>query len=394
MNQLAIPGRKRIESIDLLRGVVMIIMALDHVRDYFHADYFYYDPADINKTNLAVFLTRWITHYCAPAFVFLAGTSASLMGERKSKPELSRFLFTRGAWLVFLEITVVNFAWYFNPHYPTIRLQTIWSLGVSMMALSALIYLPKKAILIIGLIILFLHNTLDGIHVDGDSLKAFLWAAVHVRRPFSFFGHTIRVGYPVLPWIGIMALGYCFGSLYKKEMDAKKRKKDLLIIGFSAIVLFIILRVNNLYGDMSPWVIYDSTVKTVISFLNVTKYPPSLLYTLMTLGPCILFLAFTEKPLGKLGAAISTVGRVPMFFYILHLYLIHAGAMLAAELTTKSWRDMIMSGNVNPQLKGYGFSLWGVYAAWIALILILYPFCKWYDKYKSSHREKWWLSYL
>lgn len=198
-----------------------------------------------------------------------------------------------------------------------------------MMALSVLIYLPKKIILATGLLILFLHNSLDNILVEGNGIKAFAWAALHERKNFIYFGHTFRVSYPVLPWIGIMALGYCFGSLYRKEVEAQKRKTYLLVIGISAIVLFIVIRAINIYGDLSPWSVYGNTITTLLSFLNVTKYPPSLLYTLMTLGPCLIFLAIAEKPLGKFGNAITIVGRVPMFFYILHLYLIHLGALLA-----------------------------------------------------------------
>jgi uncharacterized membrane protein len=394
MTQKPEAARKRIESIDLLRGLVMIIMALDHVRDYFHADNFLFSPTDLTRTNASIFFTRWITNFCAPAFVFLAGTSALLMGQRKSKTELSRFLFTRGLWLVFLELTVVNFAWFFNPHYPFFRLQTIWSLGISMMALSILIYLPKKIILVIGLLILFFHNGLDNIHVNGTGWNAFIWDAIHERKTLIFFGRSFRIGYPVLPWIGIMALGYSFGSLYRKEVDASRRKTYLLTLGISASILFVVIRAANVYGDMVPWSVYNNPVTTLLSFLNVTKYPPSLEYALMTLGPCIIFLALAEKPLGKLGLAITRIGRVPMFFYILHLYLIHLGAMLAIEFTGGSWRSMIVPANDFSYLKGYGFSLAGVYLVWIVLILILYPLCKWYDQYKTGHREKWWLSYL
>jgi uncharacterized membrane protein len=394
MQQPLTSAKKRIESIDLLRGVVIIIMALDHVRDYFHADQFLFSPTDMSKTYPALFFTRWITNFCAPAFVFLAGTSAFLIGRRKSKKELSRFLFTRGLWLIFLEVTVVNFAWWFNPETPFIRLQTIWSLGASMIALSILIYLPKKLILLTGLLFIFGHNLLDNIHVPGNSLKAFLWAEVNERKRFMVSGHTIAAGYAVVPWFGIMALGYYAGNFYIREMSADKRKKYLLVIGASVIGLFILLRATNTYGDMVPWAVYNHPATTIISFFNLTKYPPSLLYTLMTLGPCMIFLALAEKPLGKTGHAITTVGRVPMFFYILHLYLIHLLALLAAELSGRSWKAMIMTGNENPQLKGYGFSLWVVYLVWIAIVLMLYPLCKRYDKYKTNHKEKWWLSYL
>src|SRR5688572_29640524 len=243
------PTKTRIESIDLLRGVVIVIMALDHVRDYFHAAHFLFDPTNIAQTSPALFSTRWITHFCAPAFMFLAGTSAFFVGERKSKAQLTKFLVTRGLWLMVLEITVVNFAWFFNPDFPFFRLSVIWALGASMIALSLLIYLPKKLLLALGLIILFGHNLLDNIHVAGNGLKAFLWAELHEQKYFTFYGHTIRTGYPLLPWIGIMVLGYCFGILYKREVPPARRKRVCLLIGTSAIVLFVVLRATNVYGD-------------------------------------------------------------------------------------------------------------------------------------------------
>ena len=388
------PTKTRIESIDLLRGAVIVIMALDHVRDYFHAAHFLFDPTNIAQTSPALFFTRWITHYCAPAFMFLAGTSAFFVGERKSKAQLTKFLFTRGLWLMLLEITVVNFAWFFNPDFPFFRLSVIWALGASMIALSLLIYLPKKLLLALGLIILFGHNLLDNIHVAGNGFKAFLWAELHEQKQFDFYGHTIRTGYPLLPWIGIMVLGYCFGSLYKREVLPARRKRFCLLIGAGAIILFIVLRATNVYGDPHRWSDFPTITRSVMSFFNVTKYPPSMLYTLMTLGPCLIFLALAEKPLNKFTTAITRIGRVPMFFYILHIYLIHALAVIAVEISGRNWTQMILFGNDNPHLKGYGFSLWVVYVVWVLVIIALYPLCKWYDRYKTAHKEKWWLSYL
>ena len=389
---------KRIESIDLLRGIVIIIMALDHVRDYFHADYFYYDPTDMTKTNAAVFFTRWITHFCAPVFVFLAGTSAFLVGERKTKNELAGFLLKRGLWLLLLETVVINFAWSFNPSYPFFRLQVIGTLGVCMMIMSALIYLPSKIILVVGLLILFGHNLLDNIQVTGNSLKDFLWAFLHQRKRFSFGRKLIVTGYPVLPWLGIMALGFCFGTLYKKGMDEVIRRKYLQIIGSVATGVFFVIRVTNFYGDMAPWSSQKSFILTICSFLNVTKYPPSLLYALMTLGPALIVLAMLEKPLNWWGEIIIPVGRVPLFFYILHLFLLHGLAVVAVVLSGRPWTDMISITNINakdsPWLQGYGFSLAGTYLVWIVVVLLLYPLCKWYDQYKTNHKEKWWLSYL
>jgi uncharacterized membrane protein len=389
---------QRIYSIDLLRGAVMIIMALDHVRDFFHADNFLYDPTDLSQSSAPLFFICWITHFSALVFMFLAGISAFLAGERKTKKQLAIFLLTRGLWLMLLEHTIVNFAWSFNPNFLFFRLAVIWALGFCMVVLAALIYLPKQIILSIGLLILFTHNMLDDIHTTGNSFKDFLWAELHERRRFTIAGRVVATGYPVLAWIGIMSLGYCFGQLYKKGTDAAVRKKYLLKIGSAAIILFLLLRGLNMYGDKSPWILQSSFVMTICSFLNTTKYPPSLLYTLMTLGPSILFLAIAEKPLGWLGKKIITIGRVPLFFYILHLFLIHLLATGAVVWSGRPWTDMIVIGNANvrdsPWLAGYGFSLGVTYMVWIIVVLILYPICKWYDKYKSNHKEKWWLSYL
>jgi len=389
---------KRIESIDLLRGIVIIIMALDHVRDYFHAANFLYEPTDMTQTNPAVFFTRWITHFCAPVFVFLAGTSAFLVGERKTKNELSSFLLKRGLWLILLEIVVIDFAWSFNPAYPLIRLQVIWVFGLAMVILSGLIYLPLKIILMIGLLILFGHNLLDNIHATGNSFTDFLWGVLHERKRFSFGGRLIATGYPIISWLGIMALGYCFGSLYKKGMDAAPRKKYLLLIGSIAIALFMLVRGINMYGDKAPWSVQSSLLLTICSFLNVTKYPPSLMYVLMTLVPALIVLALLEKPLNRLESMIIRIGRVPLFFYILHLFLIHLLAVVAVVLSGRPWTDMISITNINakdsPWLKGYGFSLAGTYLVWLIVVLMLYPLCKWYDQYKTSYKQKWWLSYI
>ncbi|HOX82400.1 MAG TPA: heparan-alpha-glucosaminide N-acetyltransferase domain-containing protein [Chryseolinea sp.] len=385
----------RIESIDLLRGIVMVIMALDHVRDYFHADAFIFDPLDLDKTSVALFFTRWITHFCAPVFVFLAGTSAFMVGERKGKKELSAFLLKRGLWLVFLELTVVNFAWFFNIHFTLVLLVVIWALGISMIVLAGLIHLPKKMILIIGLLLVAGHNLLDNVHVDGNGLDAIGWALLHQFQFFGFENFSLFVGYPLLPWIGTMALGYCFGSLYTLEPTV--RKQYLIKLGGAALLLFIVIRATNFYGDPSLWSVQSSPVFTILSFLNVSKYPPSLLYLLMTLGCAILFLAFVEGVLGKLNRAFVTIGRVPMFYYLLHLYLIHGLAIIAAMATGFGFSSMVNFESwvtMRESLVGYGFDLWVTYGVWIFVVLTLYPLCKWFDRYKSAHREKWWLSYL
>jgi uncharacterized membrane protein len=386
----------RVASIDLLRGTVMIIMALDHVRDYFHSAAFEYDPLDLDKTSPTLFFTRWITHFCAPVFVFLAGTSAFLSGQRKTKKDLSFFLVTRGLWLIILELTIVNFGWLFNYELPTFPLTVIWALGVSMIALSILVHFPKFFILAIGIILVAGHNALDGIGVPEPGVKKIFWSVLHAPGIYEVAGKNLFVGYPVIPWIGLMALGYCFGNLYTPQFDVGRRKRVLIIMGVSAIILFTVLRYTNIYGDPSPWSNQSSGFYTFLSFIRTTKYPPSLLYLLMTIGPALLFLAFTERVQGKATNIISVYGRVPLFYYLLHIYIIHLIAMFAAEFSTHDWTDMIVSFWVNfdPQLRGYGFDLWVTYVVWIVVVVGLYPLCQWYDKYKTNNRHKKWLSYL
>ncbi|WP_207515864.1 DUF1624 domain-containing protein [Longitalea luteola] len=385
---------KRIYSIDLLRGTVMIIMALDHVRDYFHADAFVYDPTDLSRTDVPLFFTRWITHFCAPVFTFLAGTSAFLNGVKRTRKEMSFFLFTRGLWLVIAEILIVTFGWTFNPQFPVLILQVIWAIGISMMVLSVMIYLPLRIILITGLVLIGAHNLLDG--ADKADPSSFLLSFLHHQHFFPGEPFSVMLGYPILPWIGIMLTGYVFGQLYLPTVDAAKRRKSLIWLGLGAIALFIVIRFVNAYGDPHHWSTQASPVFTFLSFLNVTKYPPSLLYILMTLGPALLFLAFAEKPLNRLTEKMVVFGRVPMFFYLVHIYLIHALAVVAASVSGYKWSDMILTGwvSMNAQLQGYGYSLIFVYVLWIILMIAVFPLCKWFDEYKRVNRSKWWLNYI
>ena len=344
----------RITSIDLLRGIVMVIMALDHVRDYFHADAFLYSPTDLEATTVPVFFTRWITHYCAPVFVFLAGTSAWFVHQRKGTQETSLFLLKRGLWLIAVECIIVTFGWLFNPTYPIIGLQVIWTIGVSMVVLSALVHLPLYWVGLIGAVLVFGHNALDTLHFENA-----WWYFLHDRGSMDLFGHTVIFAYPVIPWIGTMALGFAFGTLYSKGYSSELRQRLLLRLGLATTFLFVALRALNDYGDPSPWSMQNSASFTLLSFLNLTKYPPSMLYLLMTLGPAILFLAWTEKAKGWFASALIVFGRVPFFYYILHIYLIHALAMLAAELTGFGWQSMVLDAPVwfSESLKGYGFTL-------------------------------------
>ncbi|PIA77952.1 hypothetical protein BFR04_06885 [Gaetbulibacter sp. 4G1] len=388
----------RIQSIDILRGVVMVIMALDHVRDYFHYGSFFTDPTNIETTTPFLFFTRFITHYCAPVFIFLAGTSAFLYGNKKTKPKLFKFLFTRGLWLILLEIVLNNIIWWFDLSYGFIALQVIWAIGLSMVILSLLIYIPKKALLVIGIILITGHNLLDGIILEGTSFKSIIWYILH-QQQFLVLSQNqmIAFAYPIIPWVGLIVLGYCFGSLYTKGFDIKIRKKYLLTIGLSCIILFFILRGLNIYGDLVPWSIQDTSTKTIISFFDVTKYPPSLLYLLITIGPALLFLFGIEKVKNKITNFFLVFGRVPLFYYFLHVLVIHIAAIIGLLLIGDDWQKMILdvnAWNTGSLASGYGYSLFTVYLIWIGVIALLYFPSKKYMIYKANNKDKWWLSYL
>ncbi|MCL6259392.1 heparan-alpha-glucosaminide N-acetyltransferase domain-containing protein [Aquiflexum sp. TKW24L] len=387
-------ANQRISSIDLVKGLAMLIMALDHVRDYVHAPAFLFDAADPEQTTLAIFFTRWVTHFCAPAFSFLAGMSAFMISKRKSKKELSGFLLKRGLWLVFIELTFVNFAWFFDLQFGTILLATIWSLGISMIALAGLVYLPRKVILIFSLVLIFGHDLLNGVLFD-DSI---IWAILHQQNIIILSENLLLiVGYPIIPWIAVMSLGYYFGAYYDKSIDNPKRKRAFNLIGIFTIVVFVILRWTNVYGDPNNYQQFGEFSKNLISFLNPTKYPPSLLFVLMTLGGTFLLLANSETWKGKAVDFICTFGRVPFFYYIIHLYLIHLIAWGLATVTGFVWeKNMILSVwlGFDMPIPGYGFPLWVVYVVWISVILVLYPLCKKFDQYKQSNKDKWWLSYF
>jgi len=273
MNPTATITKNRITSIDFLRGTIMIIMALDHVRDYLFRESFYFDPLNLDKTTGAIFFTRWITHFCAPIFLLLTGTSAYLVGQRKSKKELSAFLVKRGVWLILLELIVTNFGWNFNIAFPMVFFITLWALGWSMILLGGLIYLQPKWILAISVILIAGHNLLDSIHVAGNTLPAFGWALLHDQQFFTWHGEQLLVGYPLIPFIAITPLGYCLGQLYTSSYDPKKRKKILLQLGGLAFLAFVLLRWSNVYGDPVKWTTQKDAFFTFLSFLDVNKYP-------------------------------------------------------------------------------------------------------------------------
>jgi uncharacterized membrane protein len=374
-----------------MRGLVMMLMALDHVRGFFtDADF---SPTDLSRTNSALFFTRWVTHLCAPAFVFLAGTSAFLSTTRGlNRSQLAARLFIRGLWLVLLEITAVRFAFFFNLDYSEMRLQVIWALGWSMVVLSALVYLPLWAIAGFGLIMIFSHNLLDGLRLEdfqatNGSLEwqGWLLAVLHVPH--------LPVVYPLIPWIGVMATGYAFGSIMQIPVEVRRRLT--LKGGIVLIVAFVILRALNDYGDPEPWNEQETALFTLLSFVNTTKYPASLLFLLMTLGPMLVLLsAFEQAPgtLRAIGRFFITFGRVPLFFYLLHLYVIHGLVTGFAYVMVNDVSSFLTYHKFFPPW--WGFSLPIVYLIWVAVTLFLYPICRRFAAFKSRHRGSWWTPYV
>jgi uncharacterized membrane protein len=387
----------RVLSIDLLRGIVIVIMALDHVRMYFGHGTWYSSPTDLATTTPLLFFTRWVTHFCAPTFIFLAGISAFLHGMKQSDVRhTSLYLFTRGLWLVFVELIIVNFGWTFDTTYSFIILQVIWVIGVSMILLAVLVYLPTAVILAIGLGLVFGHNLLDRVTVQGSGILDTLWYILHQPHLLIQDERVISIYYSVLPWLGLMVLGYVAGGLYRRDFPASRRVAWLLAIGSVATILFLLLRWSNSYGEPTTWQTQDSSIFTGISFLNTTKYPPSLQFLLMTVGPALLFLAFSESFSISANHPFVTFGKVPFFFYILHIYLIHALALLALTFSGWDWREYILTAGafLSRQLNSFGFGLGIVYAIWILVLVILYPLCRWYQQVKENHPAWWWLGYL
>jgi uncharacterized membrane protein len=398
--------KRRINSVDLLRGVVMMIMLLDHTRDFVHWAGLQFDPTDLTRTYPALFFTRWITHYCAPTFVFLSGVSIYLQRlAGKTNAELSRFLWTRGLWLILLEFTIVRFGFAFNIDYSFFgAAQVIWAIGVSMIVMAALIYLPVKWVGSFGLAMVALHNMLDVFMIPPQvafsgqtpigSWQA-LWLLLHQQGLISLFGGPIvMVLYPLILWIGVMAAGWSFGSIY--SLEQVKRRKLLYVTGVTVTALFILVRLLNVYGDPSRWSQQPSGTFTFLSFLNTTKYPPSLLFLLMTLGPAIVVLVLTDGIDGKAiwQRICITFGRVPMFFYILQWFVSHGAGVILAAAAGKEFRYLLTNPGPGTQVPpDAGFSLMVVYVVWITGLAILYPLCLWWGNLKRTKRH-WLLSYL
>ena len=387
----SVPGKRlRIESIDVVRGFIMILMAIDHTRDFFGPQGI--NPTDPATTTIPLFFTRWITHFCAPTFFLLTGTGAFLARRRKSTNELSLFLFTRGLWLLFLEMVVVRcLGWQFNFDYHVTILNVLWALGWAMIVLSGLVYLPVCAVAVFGIAMIASHNSFDFVKSSN-----WLWTILHspnvlLNRP----GHIVLVAYALIPWAGVTAVGYALGQIY--SWPSNRRKRFLLPLGLGLMAAFCVLRAINHYGDPVPWSTQRSAAFTALSFLNTTKYPPSLLFLLMTLGPTALLLWAVDAATPPWLYPALIFGKVPMFYYLLHIPLIHTLALIVCYARYGQVHWMFESPGlgqfpVTPP-PGWGYSLPFIYLIWAIVVVTLFPLCRWFAGVRQR-RNNAWLSYF
>jgi uncharacterized membrane protein len=391
-------ANKRILSIDMLRGLVMIIMALDHTRDFFHNGSIMADPMNPETTTIFLFFTRWITHFCAPTFVFLSGISAYLSSKNKDPKQASNFLIKRGLWLILVEIVLITLGLTFNPLYNFIILQVIWAIGCSMVLLGILSRISHRLVLIVGLLLFFGHNIFNYLQLPAPTtfsggLISVLFTTSGAIVPLDS-NHFIGVFYAILPWTGAMFLGFSIGHWYAKEFDSTKRKQLLFYSGLSLFLSFIVLRYFGLYGNPTQRVISSDLLKTVFSFLNVSKYPPSLQYFGMTLGPALMLLSGIENVKNWFSKITMVYGKVPFFYYVLHFYILHFVLVIIFFASGYGVKD-IATPQVpflfRPATLGYGLPI--VYLIWLSVVAILYRPCIWFQKYKATHTQ-WWLSYL
>ena len=386
----------RLPSVDLLRGLVMVVMAIDHTRDFVHAAAMNFPPEDLAHTTPATFLTRWITHLCAPAFMLCSGLGASLRLERGDVVgDLSRFLWTRGLWLVLLELTLVRLGFYFSLDDRPVILLVLWALGLCMVALALLVRLPYRVVLALSVGMILTHDLLDPIRAARFGSFAWVWQTLH-EQGLALKSPAVVVAYPLVPWVGVMALGFCLGRLYR--LPAQRRGPLLVRLGLATTAAFLALRAWNGYGDPSPWTPQERPTFTVLSFLNTSKYPPSLAFLLMTLGPTFALLGWLERFQPGERNPLLVFGRVPLLFFLLHIPLVHA---LALALTWWRYGSSPFLFLPPPTLgtprsefpADYGWSLGTVYGVTAAALVVLYPVCLWFARLKRRHRDGW-LSYL
>ena len=377
----------------------MIVMALDHTRDFVHSAAMAFRPEDLAQTTPAIFFTRWITHFCAPVFMFSAGLGACLWLERRGRTTsaLSRFLLARGLWLVLLEVTVVRFAFFFDADYRgLVLLLVFWVIGLGMIVLAGLIHLPFRVMLALSVAVIALHNLADGVQAASFGAASWLWNVLHQPGPIWTAGPVVVVAYPLVPWVAVMAAGFCCGRLYR--LPAERRSRFLVRLGVLLTAAFVVLRFLNVYGDPNPWSAQRTPIYTVLSFLNTTKYPPSLLFLLMTLGPAIALLGWIDRARPADRHPVLVFGRVPMFYFVVHLFAIHAAAIALTWMRYGAQPFLFLPPptlgtprNLFPA--GYGWSLAATYAVWLAVVAALYPACLWFSRLKERRRD-WWIRYL
>ena len=394
MTAAGTPKRERLESVDVVRGLIMILMALDHTRDYLGTSA---SPTNIGTVTVALFFTRWITHFCAPTFFLLTGTGAYLSLRRKSKRELSRFLFTRGLWLIFLELVVVRaLGFQFNLDFRVTMLYILWALGWSMIALSLLMYAPIRAVTAVGVVMILTHNLFDSVRAASLGIFAPLWTVLHAPGLlYADKTHFVLAAYVLIPWIGVTAVGYGLGPIF--TWAPERRRKFLLNSGLALTAAFFVLRALNVYGDPAPWSTQRAPIFTALSFLNANKYPPSLLFLLMTLGPVLLVLRAVDGRTPALLRPALIYGKVPLFYYILHLSLIHLIAVAVCYYENGAIHWMFESPTLAnipfTQPPGWGLALPWVYMWWAIVVISLYPACRWFAGVKQRRSDPW-LSYL
>jgi uncharacterized membrane protein len=379
----------RLESIDVVRGVIMIIMALDHTRDFFGQPG---SPTNLATASVSLFFTRWITHICAPTFFLLTGTGARLSLRKQSKGQLSWFLFTRGLWLIFLELVLFRcFALQFNFDYHATIITVLWGLGWAMIVLSVLVHLPVSVVTAFGVVMIVTHNLFDSVRSSNP-----FWTFLHAQNVLiARSGHIVFLAYPLIPWIGVTAAGYGLGQIY--SWDSARRRAFLLRLGIGLSVGFVVLRLINIYGDPSRWTTQPTAVYTLLSFLNTTKNPPSLLFLLMMLGPALLLLWMFDDHTPRLLRPVLTIGRVPLFYFVLHFVLIHLVAVVVCFARYGQIHWMFESSDLSnfpiTPPPGWGLTLPLVYAIWIMVVLLMYLLCRWYAALKQRSNNPL-LSYL
>ena len=384
----AAPTTRRIASIDIVRGAVMVLMALDHVRDWVSNVRF--TPENLSRSWPALFATRWVTHFCAPTFFLLAGLGIGLLASRMSRRgDLSRFLLTRGVWLLVLELVITPIGWQFGFQLVPAFALVLWALGWSMIVMAVVVHLPRTVIALFTVLMIAGHNLLDGIRPDSLGAFAGLWRALHV--PGFVIPGVLFIGYPLVPWVAVMASGFLLARVY--AWDPQARRRLLFWMGIALTIGFVALRFVNAYGDPGPWSTQRTGAMTIASFLNVRKYPPSLLFILMTIGPALIALSLAEHARGRVARWLSVYGSVPLFFYVVHIFVAHAAAVTLAFVQGGELRRIKVITDIGSLPPWYGVPLAGVYLIWAAVVILMYWPCRQFARLKQT-RDDWWLRYL